>query len=103
MSADKTGLRFEEENKLLQDLRGLLNQPTWEFDCPVCYGTDALVAELMEGKLKTAELRIERCACTKCGFVIPREASFLSDVVLETEIVKKKHQILKDFGIIRRQ
>ena len=49
-------------------------------------------------KLDEGEIIPARMACTNCGFAVLQLHPFLSQVLLEGQVVKCKPQILKGYG-----
>ncbi len=96
--ADEIGLKFENIEREKERL-GRLFGPSWSFDCPLCNQPQSVVAELDETELDTLEVTPKRMACTVCGFVVHELHLFLSEVLLQNQIVNARSQILKEYGL----
>jgi hypothetical protein len=96
--ADTHGLKFELEQKAKKDLEKLL-EPSWVFNCPICYGFDSVVAELDETRLHDHQIVTDRCACVQCGFVVGKGTPYISQILLTEQIANNRAEILKGFGL----
>jgi hypothetical protein len=95
---EATGVVFghvEEEKNSLERLF----DASWTFNCPVCGDLDSAVAELDSYRLHEREVIPQRMACAKCGFVVRPLQPFLSQMLLEGQVIMAKGQILKEYGI----
>jgi hypothetical protein len=50
-------------------------------DCPICDGVGTLIVEL-EYNPWEGDISPDRCGCVQCGFVVGKEASHISRVLL---------------------
>jgi hypothetical protein len=71
----------------------------WNCNCPLCGYPEAVVCELDEDKLNSRSVNPLRMACTNCGFVVGKSQPFLSETLLEDQIVRAKEQVLKEYGL----
>jgi len=69
-----------------------------EFDCPICCGSQTLVARLDEKRLKNKILSVDEAMCVKCGMAIPKGRPFLADTFLKDQLSERKDEILQKFG-----
>lgn len=97
--ADSNGARWTAEHEIKKRLEEVLDNPTWEFDCPICGGFESVVAEFDGERLDAAEVVTKRCACVQCGFVVRKGEPYLSEVLLAGQIATKTPAILREFGI----
>jgi len=81
-----------------QELERLFDVP-YSFDCPVCDDIDSVVAELDSAALDLREVRPICMACSSCGFLVSNTQPYLSQVLLEKQVLKSRARILKEFGI----
>jgi hypothetical protein len=72
---------------------------SWTFDCPLCEYPASAVTELQDSELGDGNIIPARLVCTNCGFVVRQAERFLGEEVLQTDILKFKDQILKEFGV----
>jgi len=95
--ADIDGTKYAHETNAKEDLGRILD-PSWVFDCPICQGFETVVAELAESELIDNQVVTARCACVQCGFVVGKDAEYMSKIVLASEIEKRREKILKELG-----
>ena len=93
----ESGDGFEFKHKQRQELERLFS-PEWDFDCPLCREPQAVVCQLDEDELRSANIVPRKMACTNCGLVVRAEELFLSEALLKDEVAEAKESILKDYG-----
>jgi hypothetical protein len=96
--SEETGGKFEKMYAEKQELERLFNVP-YSFDCPVCDDIESVVAELDSAALDVREVKPLRMACPSCGFVVSNSQPYLSQVLLEKQVLKSQARILKEYGI----
>ena len=89
---------WEAQYNLKQKLESALD-PSASFDCPVCHQGDSLVAELDDGRLDDAIVTTLRCKCVNCGFLLGKDAAFLSETLLFEQCKDRAAQILGKYGL----
>lgn len=97
--AEDIGGKFERTYAEKQEIERLFDVP-WSFDCPVCNDLDSIVTELDASTLNKKVIRPIRMACTNCGFVVSNSQPYLSQVLLEKQVVKSTARILREYGIV---
>jgi hypothetical protein len=97
--ADSGGTQWEFERRQKELADKHFNYCSWEFDCPVCKGSETLVGEINQGRLDNNEVSIDRTTCANCGLVIPHGCPYLADVLLHDQIDQNRPRILKEFGL----
>jgi hypothetical protein len=95
IETDPTGLKWEIDEQAKNNLERLFD-PSWVFNCPICGRFDSLVAEL---DFSSRDVVTDRCACVECGFFVGKGAPYISQVVLDDEIVEKRATILREYGM----
>jgi hypothetical protein len=72
---------------------------SWDhFSCPICRDLDSTVVELDADALEAGNVVPLRMACFNCGFAVRSGQLFLSETLLESQVIKQRPEILKDFG-----
>jgi len=99
--AESRGIQYDNETKLKNGLERLFHD-TCNLDCPICYGIGTMIVELDENSLSEGDIAPDRCGCVRCGFVVGRGASYISKVLLATQMVESRERLLKEFGLTDR-
>lgn len=72
---------------------------SWDhFTCPICGDVDTTIVELDAGALEEGKVVPLRMGCFNCGFTVRSGQSFLSETLLEAQVIKQRPGILKAFG-----
>jgi hypothetical protein len=95
--AASLGIRYEAEAEEKERIAKRLGGETWEFDCPMCYGTRSLVAGLNEEALNSNQVTLSWGVCVSCHLVMPADAYHLADLVLQAEVKEQAPAILADY------
>jgi hypothetical protein len=85
---------FKEKQK--EELRSAF-EPSWDFDCPVCYDPKSFICELDDKRLDKGEIRLKRGVCVHCNLIIPRDCPFLADELCAEQIDNARPTILKEY------
>lgn len=96
--AEEVGSMFDHKLRERKRLEDLFEVP-WLFNCPICGEFDAAVAEVDADKIDEYEIVTHRLECTNCGFVAHSDHPYLSEVLLENQLITSKAQILKKLGV----
>jgi len=67
-------------------------------DCPICGGCDSVVAQINDSHIDNEVISFQQALCVKCGLFLPKKP-FITDIVLQREINKKREDILVSYGI----
>ena len=97
-NSDETGWAFERIEKEKDALERLFDA-YWSFDCPICEEIETVVCELDANMLESLRVVPLRMACTRCNFVVRESQPYLSEVLLERQVVGAQTRILREFGI----
>jgi len=98
LRAEEIGTKYESCERQKNAIERVFGAP-WLFDCPICDGVGTFVCELDEDRLDDRAIALKRAACASCGLVVP-DIPFLADALVGEEVVRKRAEILRDFGII---
>ena len=99
LDAQRVGLKFDYCEKQKHELERKFGS-AWDFDCPICDDILTFVCELDDASLLNAHvIALKRGACPSCGFVVPMECPFLVDALCRKQIMEKRDEILRAFGI----
>jgi hypothetical protein len=72
---------------------------SWDhFSCPICGDWDSTLVELDADALEESKVVPLRMACFNCGFTVRIGQLFLSETLLEPQVIEQRSKILKDFG-----
>jgi C4-type Zn-finger protein len=72
---------------------------SWDqFSCPICDDSCSTLVELDADALDEGKVVPLRMACFNCRFTIRSGQLFLSEALLEPQVIKQRSEILKDFG-----
>jgi hypothetical protein len=96
--AASTGIRYEAEQAEKKRIAKILGGDTSEFDCPMCKGTQSVIAGLNETALRDGEVSLSWAVCVSCHLLVPLTAPHLADLILQRELGDQKSTILRDFG-----
>jgi transcription elongation factor Elf1 len=96
--SDEIGRKFEHMYAEKQELERLFDAP-YSFNCPVCDEIESVVAELDSAALDLQEIKPIRMACSNCGFVVSNSQPYLSQALLEEQVLASRASILKEYGI----
>jgi hypothetical protein len=96
--AASIGIRYEAEHAEKKRIAKILGGDTSEFDCPMCNGTQSVIAGLNETALRDGDVSLSWAVCVSCQLLIPRTASNLADLILQRELEDQRTTILRDFG-----
>jgi len=94
--ATSIGLRHEIEESEKKSIAGRLGGSTWEFDCPMCNGTQSIIAGLDDEALGTGEVSLSWAICVSCHLVLPKKALHLANLVLDRELKDQTQAILEE-------
>ena len=97
--AEETGTKFERTYEQRKRLKALFDA-AWNFRCPTCDEFDSAVGELDTDRMDRHEIVVNRLACTNCGFVVYQDQPYLSQVLLERQVIEAAPEILKEYGIV---
>jgi hypothetical protein len=96
--ATSTGIRHELEEAEKKSVARQLGGSTWEFDCPICNGTQSIIAGLDESALEAGKPSLTWAICVACHLVLPVKATHLANLVLSRELRGQTQAILEDVG-----
>ena len=77
-----------------------LLDPSWAFDCPICWGSQALICEMVREELDVGRVTLSRVICLECGLAIPEGTPFLADIVCQKQIEQKRKEIMREYGLL---
>ncbi len=89
------GERIDSEKKALERR---FNASWDHFSCPICGDLDSTLVELDANALEGSKVVPLRMACFNCGFTVRTGQLFLSETLLEPQVIEQRSKILKDFG-----
>lgn len=98
INSEETGEAFVKKEEAKDVLKRLF-AVYWSFDCPICDDHQAVVCELDAAKLREHEVALSRMACTHCGFAVRESQPFLSEILLERQLMVEQSAILAEYGI----
>lgn len=93
---------FDAENTAKDRIEKVLKKTSscecFYLDCPICAGCDSVVAQINDSHIDNGVLSFHQALCVKCGLFLPKKP-FITDIVLQREIEKKREDILVSYGI----
>ena len=97
-NSDETGRAFQQTQKE-KDIFERSFDAYWSFDCPICDDIEAVVCEIDANMLESLSVVPLRMACTHCSFVVRDSQPFLSETLLERQVVDTQSRILREYGM----
>lgn len=94
--AEEIGDKFERMYKEKQKLEQLFKL-SWSFNCPICHDFDSVVAEIDSAALDVKDVKLVRMVCTNCGLMVFNSQPYLSQFLLEKQIIEAKEKILAEY------
>lgn len=93
VASDEQDGKFERLHARQQALKSRC-EAWWTFTCPVCGKVEAVVVALSADALTDHEIVSERLDCAHCDFRVHAAEPYLSQVLLEPQILKQTREIL---------
>ena len=97
-NADVNFIKGDRIDAAKNALEGRFNASWDHFSCPICGDLSTTIVELDADALGERKVVPLRMACFNCGFTVRSGQLFLSETLLEPQVIEQRSKILKDFG-----